>query len=1056
MKLHRTFAAFTLIAVGLIAQIAARAAAQVAPEAPRIEASQQYHDRTVEDPFQWLEEDSAFVRQWVERQNQRAAETRNELLHLEEFERSVEANYNAVSATESRIVVRGQVAVLTSGNHVRLSTADNLGETIWQTPYWGSSAMTYEGADRTVKHVALSADGAHLAVVVSTDGREAGRVFVYEIDIETLKSELVESFVGGASPMGGSVAWNQAGDRLYYTHYPFADVEGIPAEFRYAGQEIWCHTLGQPASSNAYSFGRSEDRFAQLWPAESTAPGVDVYAESFKYAAGRSLAAMIDGSWVPILTENELSARPVPSDLSALSLLMQADLFDDGRQAIYHVELTPGEAPVATLAVPARAGHLLDTFVNRGPTQPIFAIERAGAAERITKYSPGGDELLTVDLPHDTWIDFAHLREDGDLLVKYQGRIHAPVWARLDAATGELAKIDHLSAASDLSFDDVRTDHAQATSADGSTVPVTIYYSERIARDGDRPTILRAYGGFGHISSRWFDKGLRTWFDQGGVIAVAHVRGGGFVDEAWARQAERGNVQCSTEDVIAVAEHLFEIGLTRPGRLALSGGSYDGLLLGNVIATRPDLCAAALLENGVYDNLRATKGGIVSSLTTMGGNVEDREEFQRMWASSPYHRILNGDSWAEYPAIWLHADHDDGRVPAWHAWKLAAAFGAAPHPPTLRLTTTANKGHGSYVAQAEEFAFYLTHMDGPTPRQQLDAAFARPNAQDVFDILDSGVSPDLPVATMWDSAKSTPQILNMVRLSILRQDSDIFAQFLAREPDLNAREPIGGNTTMHALASAAVENQRLAELQMELMRMLADAGADVDAVNNDGKAPLHLAASNSVGANVAFLLEAGADASLPGERQHSALMFNPTTEIARLLVEAGADLAAECEDGKTVLEHVVERADWDRLNMLVDAGADPTLIGSSRHTLLNRYLLYPRRDAQLEARLEWFLDHGLAASGSADAKATPLMVVASRGFDESWKPQDQIDLDLTTAAFLLKHGADPHQVNADGKSAIGLAQEAGKTKLAALMADWEAANDYRGLLHRVLTFARPR
>jgi prolyl oligopeptidase len=247
---------------------------------------------------------------------------------------------------------------------------------------------------------------------------------------------------------------------------------------------------------------------------------------------------------------------------------------------------------------------------------------------------------------------------------------------------------------------------------DGTRVPMFIVARKGIAQDGANPTILYGYGGFNISLTPAFSPGLIAWLDQGGVYAVANLRGGGEYGRDWHEAGMKLHKQNVFDDFIAGAEYLIKEKYTSPQLLAIRGGSNGGLLVAAAELQRPDLFAAAVPQVGVLDMLRFRAFTIGKAWESDYGSVENADEFKALYAYSPLHNVKSG---VDYPAtLIMTGDHDDRVFPA-HSFKYAAAMQAAdPHgkPLLIRIETRAGHGQGMPTTkQIEEmtdiYAFIL-------------------------------------------------------------------------------------------------------------------------------------------------------------------------------------------------------------------------------------------------------------------------------------------------------------------------------------------------------------
>jgi prolyl oligopeptidase len=268
-----------------------------------------------------------------------------------------------------------------------------------------------------------------------------------------------------------------------------------------------------------------------------------------------------------------------------------------------------------------------------------------------------------------------------------------------------------------LAFDPNRFETRQVfyRSRDGTQVPMFLSHLKGLSMDGNRPTLLYGYGGFGISMTPWFAVPPLVWMEMGGVYAVPNLRGGGEYGESW-HQAGMGRYKQNTfDDFVAAAEWLIANDVTNARRLGMMGGSNGGLLVGACMTQRPGLFAVALPSVGVFDMLRFDQFTIGWAWVPEYGSVEDPEMFQILHGYSPLHNIREG---TVYPSTLIAtADHDDRVVPA-HSYKFIAALQAShtgDNPVLIRVETQA--GHSSRMVigkqlelAADQLAFAVREM----------------------------------------------------------------------------------------------------------------------------------------------------------------------------------------------------------------------------------------------------------------------------------------------------------------------------------------------------------
>ena len=329
---------------------------------------------------------------------------------------------------------------------------------------------------------------------------------------------------------------------------------------------------------------------------------------------------------------------------------------------------------------------------------------------RVQRYSRDGALLGEIPLPGlGTVAGISGRREDAEAFLGFTGYLDPLTTLRYDFASGEVTTLR----APELDFDASLYETRQVfyPSRDGTRIPMFLTHRKGLALDGDNPTLLYGYGGFNISLTPAFTVHRLAWLEQGGLLAVANLRGGSEYGEAWHQAGILERKQNVFDDFIAGAEWLIANGYTRRERLAIQGGSNGGLLVAACETQRPDLFGAVLCQVPVADMLRYHRFTVGRYWTTDYGNAEaDPEHFRFLSAYSPLHNVRPGTAYP--PTLVTSADTDD-RVVSAHAKKFAAALQAGQGgeaPILLRVETKAGHGAGKPTTkqideQADLYAF---------------------------------------------------------------------------------------------------------------------------------------------------------------------------------------------------------------------------------------------------------------------------------------------------------------------------------------------------------------
>jgi prolyl oligopeptidase len=434
--------------------------------------------------------------------------------------------------------------------------------------------------------------------------------------------------------------------------------------------------------------------------------------------------------WQPVCTRADLvtdfavhgddiylvTARDAPRARVVRTSLIAADL---GRA---DVVVPAGEAVVHSVAAAADA---LYVGISRAAIRSILRVpyeQPAGREAGGTPLAmPAGEPSATIaaataDLPGILLRSGSWIRA---------GRIHA-----YDPATGSLADTGLAPAGPFDAPDNLVARELLVPSHDGVEIPLSIMHRRDLVRDGSNPVILSGYGAYGSTPAMQFSPTSLAWLERGGVLAVAHVRGGGTFGKAWHHAGRKTTKPNTWKDFLACGDYLVREGYTSPDRLAARGGSAGGILVGRAITERPDLFVAAQIAVGCTDMLRFefTQNGPPN--IPEFGSLADPEEFRGLLAMSTLHHVADGTA---YPAVLLTHGLNDPRVEPWQSFKTAARLQAATtsgQPVLLRLDGAAGHGIGSTRSQrhaelADVWSFVLWQCGDPA-FQPLSSPLASP------------------------------------------------------------------------------------------------------------------------------------------------------------------------------------------------------------------------------------------------------------------------------------------------------------------------------------------
>ena len=329
----------------------------------------------------------------------------------------------------------------------------------------------------------------------------------------------------------------------------------------------------------------------------------------------------------------------------------------------------------------------------------IFAQYMIDAISNIKQYDFEGKFLREIKLPSIGTASVETAEEkDTETYFTFENYYTPLSIYKLDLETGKTEL--YWAPKIDFNPNDFESKQIFYTSKDGTKVPMIITYKKGTPLDGTAPATLYGYGGFNISYTPWFSIPYAVWMNNGGVFAVANIRGGGEYGTKWHDAGTKFQKQNVFDDFIAAAEYLVDNHYTSKEKLAIKGGSNGGLLIGAVMTQRPDLMRVALPYVGVMDMLRYHKFTSGAGWAYDYGTSDDSKEmFEYLYKYSPVHNVKKGTC---YPATLVFTgDHDDRVVPA-HSFKFAAQLQskqACKNPVLIRIETNAGHGAGTPVSK---------------------------------------------------------------------------------------------------------------------------------------------------------------------------------------------------------------------------------------------------------------------------------------------------------------------------------------------------------------------
>jgi prolyl oligopeptidase len=664
-----------------------------------------YHGTSVADPYRWLEDAaSGETQRWVAGQNALTSSVLDgplrgvlvsELTHLYDYPRT------------SLPIKRGGRYFFTFNSGLQNQPSLYVQHAMDERPrlLLNPNILSEDG---TAALTAFFVDhgGTRVAYGISRSGSDRQEFFVRDV---ASGSDLPDRL---RWLKFASLAWTPDADGFYYTRFP--EPGTVPAGEENYFPKVCFHRLGTAQADDAVVFERPDDREI-VFGVDETTDGRWIVITAFKGASDRSEVFLLDrrdGSIAALFTTFE-HAWTFVGDAEGRLFFITDERAPRGR--IVSIDANGEREPVEVV----REGpDKLTAAAVAGRTLAVCHL--TNASDGITLYQLDGEPAGTIELPPYVSVTGLDGGRDGELTLSFWSYTRPPAASRYDTArrmhgTFDPAPFLAPAAPAGRKPGTYVTRQVWFQSKDGTSVSMFLVQREDLEMDGERPVLLNGYGGFNVNMTPVYDPANRALLDRGGVLAVPQLRGGGEYGEAWHEAGMLERKQNVFDDFIAAAEWLIDAGITRPGRLAIEGGSNGGLLTAAVMLQRPELFGAVVCRVPVADMLRYHLFTIGRFWIREYGCADDPAQFAYLIRYSPYHNIVRNRA---YPPVLVTTADTDDRVSPGMAKKFAARLQAEADggPFLARVDIKAGHGLGKPVTKmieedADIFAFLFTVLE---------------------------------------------------------------------------------------------------------------------------------------------------------------------------------------------------------------------------------------------------------------------------------------------------------------------------------------------------------
>jgi prolyl oligopeptidase len=638
-----------------------------------------YFGKKIADPYRWLEDDlSDETAAWVKAQNEVTFGYLEKIPFRKQItERMTELwNYEKYSAPfkEGKYTYFYKNDGLQNQSVVYRQEGEGAPEVFLDPNNFSADGTT------SLAGMNFTKDGSLLAYQISEAGSDWRKVIILNAETkEVLEDTLIDVKFSG-------VSWYK-NEGFYYSSYD--KPKGSDLSAMTDKHKLFYHKLGTSqktdllifggdATPRRYVFGYvTEDENYLVIGAAISTTGNELYIKDLRKPNSKIVAIATNFEKEHNVVHTEGEVLYIQTNLDAPNNRLVTVNIAKANPANYQTLIAETEFPAS---FGTGGGFIFGSYTEHATTQ-------------VRQFNLDGSLVRKIELPAVGTADgFGGKWEEKEMYYTFTNYVYPPTIFKFDADAGSSAVYKE----SGVNFDPSGYESKQVfyTSKDGTKIPMIITHKKGLKLDGTNPTMLYGYGGFNINLTPYFSTARIVWLENGGIYAVANLRGGGEYGEAWHLAGTKTKKQNVFDDFIAAAEYLIAEKYTSTKHLAINGGSNGGLLVGACLTQRPDLFAAAIPEVGVLDMLRYNAFTAGAGWAYDYGTAQESEEmFNYLMTYSPVHNVKEGTCYP--PTMVMTGDHDDRVVPA-HSFKFAAELQAkqsCANPTLIRIET--NAGHGA-------------------------------------------------------------------------------------------------------------------------------------------------------------------------------------------------------------------------------------------------------------------------------------------------------------------------------------------------------------------------
>ena len=664
-----------------------------------------FHGKELADNYSWLEKsENVDVTKWVETQEEYTSEILKNSKHMEYLTKRFSKLWKYDDEGNEKKVFKGERVFYwkkkKDDNYKVIYTKSN--DTAKEKIILNPNTWTDK---KTLQYNVPTCDGKLLAYGVSQAGDEAPVLFIKNVET----GEIYKDRVKGRKQYLN--AWLPDNSGFYYSCNP--EEGDVPEGEEFYWGKVYLHILGTDSKNDTFIYGddKIKERFHGVGITEDNK--YLIYYKSSFYKNDVSFKELGSNDEPTIITEG-LDAR-YGVDIYEGKIFITTDKDAPNQQVFVTTVDKPDKKNWKLFLTEQKDKLKYISFVSG----KIYAVYSHNVHDVIKIYNIDGKYLRDLKLPTLGSASVWGYWSKEDIYVSFSSFTYPTTAFKYDFEENKLSVYKELPMKIDVS--DYQAEQVWYDSKDGTPISMFLITRKDLIKDGNNPVYLTGYGGFNISQIPYFSSFYPVFLELGGMIAIPNLRGGGEYGEEWHKAGMKKNKQNVYDDFIYAAEWLIDNRYTSNKKLAISGGSNGGLLVGAALVQRPDLFKAVLCSVPLLDMVRYHEFGLANIWEKEYGNSEDPEMFEYLLKTSPYHNVNK----VNYPATLITCGENDARVDPLHAKKMVAILqenNTANTPIMLRVNRDSGHGGGvtidSQIRQFSESKAFIMKQLGMSYEKQ--------------------------------------------------------------------------------------------------------------------------------------------------------------------------------------------------------------------------------------------------------------------------------------------------------------------------------------------------